>query len=211
MIVLYMPIDKDNFTSVEEKLLSFISNDRKDKIININQDKVKLLSLYSAILLRYGLSKYYGINQELIFDKSDEGKPFLTNIDGFDVNISHTTGMVMCGINNSGKIGVDVEHKRSVHKNVEKKVYSLEEIEYINSAEDSSSRFFEIWTKKEAYTKYLGTGLRYNLNTINMLSDIHSDNLLFWNVDDYFYSVYSDNLDNEPIKVSIDDIINYYL
>ena len=78
-------------------------------------------------------------------------------------------------------------------------------------AKDKLSAFYEIWTKKEAYTKYLGTGLRYNLNNINMLSDIHSDNLLFWNVDEYFYSVYSDNLDNEPIKVSIDDIINYYL
>lgn len=212
MNVLYMPVNTDNFSSIEEQLLSYVSESRREKIISNTQDKVKLLSLYSALLLRFGLFKYYGISQELIFDKTNDGKPFITNLNNFDFNISHTKNMVMCGINNNGKIGVDVEHIRSVHKNVEKKVYSLEEISYIHeSVEDSSFRFFEIWTKKEAYTKYIGTGLRNDINNINMLSDIHNDKLLFWNNDNYFYSVYSDSLDNKPVEVSIEDIINHFL
>lgn len=210
MTVLYMPIDKDNFTSVEEKLLNFVSDSRKEKILQINQDSVKLLSLYAALLIRYGFSKYYGINQKLEFDKTDSGKPYITNLEGFDVNISHTKNMVMCGISNNGNIGVDVEHNRTVHKNVSKKVYNPEEIAYVDNTKENSG-FFEIWTKKEAYTKYLGTGLRNNITDINMLSNIHKDKLLFWKDEPYYFSVYSDDINSNPIRVSVDDIISYFL
>lgn len=179
-------------------------------ILYMSVDQVNL-SDCAYKLLKYGLSKYYGINNPCIA-RHEEGKPYLTNVDNVDFNISHTKGMVICGITDNGKIGVDVEHNRKVHKNVPIKVYHKNEINYLSETLDvSGDRFFEIWTKKEAYTKYLGTGLRHNITDINMLSKDHTENILFWTEHPFYFSVYSDDTFCQPVKVELSDVENYFL
>jgi phosphopantetheinyl transferase len=70
-------------------------------------------------------------------------------------------------------------------------------------------KFFEIWTKKEAYTKYLGTGLTIDITTINMLSKEHSDKLYSFGSEDYIFSIYcDDNKKVSPVCISEDELIN---
>ncbi len=181
MIILYMPVEQ-----------------------NINQ------SDYAKLLLKFGLSKYFGIKNNYSFSKYDGGKPFLNEYPDIDFNISHTKGMIVCGITDKGKIGVDIEHLRKVHKGVSAKVFHCDEIAYIDlSSDDSENRFFEIWTKKEAYTKYLGTGLRNNITDINTLSGEHLNKLHFKKIEDFFFSVYSDDIFTEPIKINYSEISNF--
>ena len=211
-MVLYTKIANDNFTINDSKLIHFVSDERQEFIRNNKNDKTKLLSLYAELLLRYGLQHFYGLKDNISISKLPQGKPFLEELNDFDINISHTTNMVMCGINNTGKIGVDVEHKRNVHSNVEKKVYSVEEIAYINKNIDlKQDRFFEIWTKKEAYTKYNGTGLRFNLTDINMLSSEHTSKLKYWQDEDFYFSVYSDNTEESVKELSFEELSSYFL
>jgi len=210
-MVLYTKIDKNDFLE-EKSLIKFISDDRQDFVRRNKNDKVKLASLYAELLLRYGLNQYYNITDELIFDRHDDGKPYLSNHSDIEFNISHTSDMVMCGISDKGSIGVDVEHIRKVNKRTALKIFSSNEIAYVNDSDDiSQTRFLEIWTKKEAYTKYLGTGLRYNLTEIDMLSDEHSSKLLYEYKENHFLSVYSDEIHTDICRVDIQKLQDFFI
>lgn len=210
-MILYTKIENDSFTNKDLELLHFVSKDRQDFILKNISDKNKLLSLYAELLVRYGLQKHYEIIEDISILKHPQGKLFIDGFPNIDFNISHTSNMIMCGINDHGKIGVDVEHKRLVNSNVAKKVYHENEITYIYDNQSiNDDLFFEIWTKKEAYTKYLGTGLRYNLTNINMLSDDHINKLSFWQIDNYYFSVYSDEKEDIITEISFDDLSSHF-
>lgn len=211
MIILYMPVNQNNLT-MNKQLISHISQERQASVSVSKNEKHSIHSIYAELLLKYGLSKYFKIDGQLIFDKSKEGKPFLAEYKNIDFNISHTDGMVLCGITDSGRVGVDVEHNRKVHKNVSAKVFHLDEISYVNSSpEQSEDRFFEIWTKKEAYTKYIGTGLRNDLTQISMLNKDISDKLYHWQNNSFYYSVCSDDIVSKPVEISVDELHSFFL
>lgn len=211
MIILYMPINQNNLI-LDKNLISLLSKERQDSLSVCKNENNIIHSMYAELLLKYGLSKFYGISEKLEISRFEGGKPYLVGHPSIDFNISHTSGMVMCGITDNGKIGVDVDHIRKVHKNVALKVYNEAEINYINEIEECyENRFFEIWTKKEAYTKYLGTGLRNNLTDINMLSKEHSNDLLFWNEEQFFFSVYSDSEKSKPLMITVEELQEFFL
>ena len=60
-------------------------------------------------LLRFGLEKRYGL--QAVVRQEPGGKPYLENIPGVYFNISHTSGLVVCGIDER-EIGIDVEQLR---------------------------------------------------------------------------------------------------
>jgi len=211
MIILYMQINPDNLIS-DSNLISLLSKERQESVSVCKNIKHNIHSIYAELLLKYGLSNYFGINGNLSFSKYDGGKPFLSDFPSIDFNISHTSGMVMCAITDNGKVGVDVDHIRKVHKDVSKKVYNSAEILYVNEIEEQcENRFFEIWTKKEAYTKYSGTGLRNNITDINMLSNEHDNKLFHWNEDQFYLSVYSDEPADKPVKITVEELNAFFL
>ena len=69
------------------------------------------------------------------------------------------------------QVGIDVEVMRSVNLRLAKRVFDKVELEYLfgrvpedydfNKEPDSSMRFrfYQLWTAKEAYSKYTGEGL----------------------------------------------------
>lgn len=99
--------------------------------------------------------------------KSKHGKPFLENLPDFHFNITHSGKLLVIAISDS-LVGIDVEAKRKYSTNIIKRFHP-QEIDYIKS-QDSDNRFFEIWTKKEACLKYLGTGLSGGLDSFSVLS-----------------------------------------
>ena len=70
------------------------------------------------------------------------------------------------------------------------KVCTNEELAYVNSAPDEHERnyrFFEVWTSKEAYFKYIGTGIT-TLKSVNVLPHILSGGCI--RMDGYLLSVF---------------------
>ena len=64
---------------------------------------------------------------------------------------------------------------------------------------------------KKAYTKYLGTGLAFDITKVNMLSKEHDDKLFCFEDNGYVFSVYCDLKDAVlPHKVCIDHILNAF-
>ena len=99
--------------------------------------------------------------------KTEKGKPYFKDIPDLFFSISHTEGLTVIAVGDS-EVGVDVEKTRKADLRITRR-FLKEEADYINVC-DSDRRFFEIWTKKEAFLKYKGTGLSGGLQSVNVLN-----------------------------------------
>ncbi|MBE7013702.1 MAG: 4'-phosphopantetheinyl transferase superfamily protein [Ruminococcaceae bacterium] len=132
-------------------LMSESRKKRVDKLKNLNDKK-------STVLGEMLVKKHFGIDSIIEYD--NRGKPFLVNKDGF-FSVSHSKGLVGVLVSDC-QVGIDIERIRKVNLNIIKKVCTPKEKEYVQSGKDEEEknlRLLEIWTFKEAYFKYLGTGI----------------------------------------------------
>ena len=132
-------------------LMSFSRKKRVDKLRKAEDKK-------STVLGEMLVKKHYGNDSYIDCDKN--GKPYLKNKKGF-FSISHSKGLVLVSASDKN-IGADIEKIRNVNLNVIKKVCTDREKEYVlngNTEEERNIRFLEIWTFKEAYFKFTGTGI----------------------------------------------------
>jgi 4'-phosphopantetheinyl transferase len=97
--------------------------------------------------------------------RNENGKPFI-DTSGYYVGVSHTDELVIIAIDTEN-FGIDCEdfsRKVKSKERISDKYFSDKERAYIFengiSAEVSDLRFLEIWVKKEAYVKFLGTGIK---------------------------------------------------
>ena len=138
----------------------------------------------SEIFIKSIATRYLRIRHEdLAINKNKYGKPFLVNFPNIYYNISHSKGIIVCSISQDD-IGIDVERIRTFNKGIPRKFFSKNEQEYILSREENqNSRFFEVWTRKEAYVKWIGKGMDINFQSFDSLNDkriktIYVDNFI---------------------------------
>lgn len=108
-------------------------------------------------LLSCGMKKLFGITFYTL-EKGEHGKPFFAEYPDIKFNISHCSGLAVCGIS-KGEIGVDAELIRAYNGKVMKRIFSESEQNYILKSEKSDRDFFRFWTLKECYGKAIGTGI----------------------------------------------------
>ncbi len=137
------------------------------RILTVSPADKKQVSAAGHALAKEMLSKKTAIPADtLCFSKTPEGKPYLPDCD-WQFSISHTGNTILCGIHN-GAIGADIEKTRPYNDRVAKRICSPAEYTYIGK---NSTRFLEVWTRKEAYAKLIGRGLSISLRTIHVASD----------------------------------------
>lgn len=114
-------------------------------------------------ILRFGLEKNFGRNYEV--GRDENGKPVLQGAQDIFFNISHTKGLVVCGISKRA-IGVDTEYIRPFDRRLMRRVCTEDEIAYIYEGSEGKEdlnqqweRFFRLWTLKESYLKATGQGI----------------------------------------------------
>ncbi len=104
------------------------------------------------------------------FDKTSNGKPYISEGQPeVSFSITHCDGATFVAVSTQYKVGIDAELvEGGVEDALMNDVLSLREyVSLKNLPEDKrNSRFFELWTLKEAYTKLTGTGLAVNLKQI---------------------------------------------
>ncbi|MDD7735878.1 MAG: 4'-phosphopantetheinyl transferase superfamily protein [Bacilli bacterium] len=109
----------------------------------------------------------------------------------YHFNISHSKDYILIGISDE-EIGVDIESKnKTLSGNLIKKTLSLNEKRVVNTNID----FLRCWVKKEAYLKYLGTGIDRRLNFVDSTK---LNNAKLYEDEDVVFCVYS-----HQISVSI--------
>ncbi len=132
--------------------------------------------ILAETLLSFNLKEACGYSGEIITQYNEYGKPFVKDLEHFAYNISHSGKWVVAAyICREGdvSIGVDVEKVREAaeHEKIANRFFRESEREYIFSAADKkekAGRFTEVWTLKESYVKYLGTGLSRSLESFSV-------------------------------------------
>ncbi len=96
--------------------------------------------------------------------RDENGKPFC---DAVQFNASHSDGLCVLAVGDR-PIGVDVERVRpfSAREKFAARYFSESERAEIERAADPAEEFFGIWTKKEAYLKMTGEGLRADISAL---------------------------------------------
>ncbi len=165
-----------------------LREDKKARIARMRRQEDQALVLTAHRLLCYALKTVCGIvPHPQDFDLGGRGKPFLKKRPDVHFNISHSGNMAMCALH-TAPVGADIEKVRTVGAGVAKRIMTEAEHQRYMHTDDKRRLFFQIWTLKEAYIKYLGTGLGLALNSITACpdgSDVLTDTgCAFWMLPD---------------------------
>ena len=160
-------ISDDEFNS----LLTLVSPDRAAKVQRLKVKQKQLQSLFAKLLLRAVLCDRLNVqNSELEFFVTENGKPYLKDHKVY-FSISHTASLVAVALSNS-EVGVDIEAVRPLKHNGYTKFLTADEQIYIGADSTwSEQRFFEVWTKKEAYFKRFGEGIGEMAALVSILNE----------------------------------------
>lgn len=172
-----------------------MSKERKNKCDGLRFESDKKLCIAADMLLRRILSEKTGIDSDrLIFASDDKGKPYLED-NKYHFSVSHSGDIAAIAINKENSVGIDVEKIKPVSAIVAKRVFSERDIGFVfgsnmipeEKIEDSETltRFFKVWTYKEAFVKMTGEGI-----TDNIKDYCYDENKCFAQVfDDYVLTV----------------------
>ena len=150
-----------------EYYFTTLPQERREKVLNYRRKIDRNLSLLAYVLLRQGLHKWYGIEQNefLRFEYNQYAKPSLADYPHIYFNISHCQEAVVCVFADQ-PIGVDVEGVIEYDEDLVRYVANADEYIVIANAKDLSLAFTNLWTKKESYMKMIGTGLDDDLHSV---------------------------------------------
>lgn len=192
----YIRVDEIINQDVFNYLLSFLSKQKQEKVNQLYFDIDKKLSLFAEIIVRILVCKKLNINNtKIVFNKGRYGKPHIKGYPNFHYNISHTRNAIAIALSDNS-IGVDIEKVGKAQLKIATLFFTTIEQEYINEAFSKADiRFYEVWTKKEAYIKYIGKGLSMPLNSFNTLDKTISEKIQSFNKDEYIISICSELLD----------------
>ena len=181
------------FDGSEYKFDTLLPTGRKEKVNRYKRLNDRMLSRKAYFLLMYALYKEYGFTCELAdfpeLAVSDNGKPFLPAFPEIHFNFAHTDAAIICSISKD-ETGVDVEIIARTSDLHFADILSPKEFEFIDASPNSNADFTAIWTLKEAYGKFIGSGLLYDFKRTLFLPEYNS-----WKAQEDFFIYTSKNAD----------------
>lgn len=158
-------------------------------------------------LVLWAVSNYYNVpSEDICIEKLAGGKPVVKGCDDVHISIGHSGACVVCAVGNDC-VGVDVETLREANTGVLRKMFSEDEALMVETSVNRNRTYTEIWTVKEAFGKYHGTGLfGGSLKEVyKQCSDTGLAVYSFWTDDDYCCSVVSHDSNFDVISVEKTD------
>lgn len=99
--------------------------------------------------------------------RTEKGKPYFKEVP-VEFSVSHTGKFWAC-VFDRNPVGMDIQVVRPGNlKRIMEKYYLPEEKAYVETVGEEG--FFQIWARKEAYGKYLGTGVTEEVRTFSTLT-----------------------------------------
>ncbi|MCG3399241.1 4'-phosphopantetheinyl transferase family protein [Staphylococcus massiliensis] len=162
---------KVDFTLENDELDGLYASLNPTEQKNVSRMKTRemyVTKLLSALLFKYSVANYAECDiDELVQYENEYGKPCLSSPMNVYANRSHSHEWIIC-IVDSYPVGIDIEHKAPIDLSLAEAFFNSCEKRYIYNAAEMMKqydRFYEIWTIKESYLKYIGTGLYRNLDS----------------------------------------------
>lgn len=184
--------------------------ERLERIRRFRFEEDKIRSLAAGVLLQKEMMAR-GLSDTCLLKTGEHGKPYLDGEGAFYFSISHAGEYAALAVS-EWPAGIDIE-KVGLREKVAKRFYSAreqEEIRLAQGAEKKAEIFTRIWTGKEAFLKYRGSGLTDPIASIEVLDPA------FWQKEKVFFSgmligegAYYLTLCSERM-VSVPDIINVF-
>lgn len=108
------------------------------------------------------LERHFQKNENVTVCKNTDGKPYLCGVDGMFISVSHSDAYAAVIISDKN-VGIDIER-------YEVRDYLSLSSRYFSTGERALNErtFYEFWTKKEAYSKFLGKPLSLGLLSTDM-------------------------------------------
>lgn len=165
----------DNIESVTgERLareIAMLPQWRQEVVMKYKFESGRRESALAFRLLQQMLSEYDATidTAHLEFDIAEHGKPSLRNHAGIYFNLSHCKYAVACAVG-SEPVGIDIECTGRYKQSLAEYCMSKEEMQWIAAspadATETDVRFTELWTRKEALLKLIGTGITDDVKNI---------------------------------------------
>ena len=177
-----------------DEYYAMADKDRRRKADACRNEEDRLCSIAGDHLARLAISEHCGVPMEAIrFARSGDGKPYALDLD-VHFNISHSGSLAACAVSDK-PVGIDVQVMRLVRKALARKVCTRRELSYLKDAEGFGElltgralvRFYRVWCSKEAYFKWLGTGIT-DLKSFDTVDHIFSGGT--FQIDEYMVSIY---------------------
>ncbi len=163
--VYYLDISTMNIADVVQHVKRHGLNNVLKKSADMGHELTALHYLTCEMLMRSVCSMETGISfGEQSFLYNEHGKPQFANIDSWYFNKSHSRDRVVVATSDN-PVGVDIEKISGARMNVANRYFSAREINMLEASypEHRDQLFYQLWTAREAYLKYLGTGISYGL------------------------------------------------
>ncbi|HEX4773090.1 MAG TPA: 4'-phosphopantetheinyl transferase superfamily protein [Bryobacteraceae bacterium] len=157
-----------------DSLEKILTHDERDRAARFHFNIHRVRYVYTHACLRLLLGSYLQVAPETIcFRFGPFGKPYIAAEDNqlispdrklVEFNISHSADLALLGFSLGAAIGIDTEfinRQLKIHE-VAPVVFTPGELAYMYSASPAVQfdRFFDLWSRKEAYAKALGMGLQ---------------------------------------------------
>jgi 4'-phosphopantetheinyl transferase len=151
-------------------MLRDVSDYKKESIQKSRFEIDRKIRIFADLLLRCLLADLLGRRlKQIELQTSVTGKPYMAG-SPLEFNLSHTRNAVAVALSDR-PVGIDLEKIKTIDMKVAEYVCNDNELSWINgTGADQTLRFFNIWTKKEAWLKYEGTGLRGGLKALDVLA-----------------------------------------
>lgn len=155
----------------------------------------------SELIVRILACNYLNINNsEIVFGQNSYGKPYIIGFPNFHFNVSHSENLLVILLSDQ-PVGVDVEKTRNPNIQNANRFFTENEKNYVLSDPSLTiKRFYEIWTRKEAYVKYLGKGLSHPLLSFDVLNEL-GDNFFTFELGQYIISTFTDSKVIQPYPI----------
>ena len=113
--------------------------------------------------------------EDAMIHRSEKGKPFVSfpeaDAGGPFVSVSHSMNTFALLVSDSDA-GVDIQYARGTDTaRIAARFFTEEEANEV-AADDTGDRFYELWTRREAYSKYTGAGMEHVIKKEPMPADV---------------------------------------
>ncbi|MBR1731165.1 MAG: 4'-phosphopantetheinyl transferase superfamily protein [Ruminococcus sp.] len=149
-----------NDISLNELNISGLPMYRREKFDRLIDGKSKLQSLAAGLMLNdYISDKEIKLNEY--------GKPYV--VSGPYFSLAHSGDYVALAVSDKAEVGCDIERLRKLdYLRTGKLVFVDNELSELKTAADTRDKFFEFWTKKEAFIKCIGEGFHYSPKSLDL-------------------------------------------